>query len=124
MLLEQKTLSKANVGVLFEEWLCRYQADPNGFAGILESDDPKEYGKAAAEFFWKLANDALTRFMCQWKGCDRPATQLACGQDDWQGGGHPTPAMYCEEHAGQVKDEGCPEYTVDCPNCGCRFGVN
>ena len=61
MLLEQKTLSKANVEVLFEEWLRRYQTDPDGFAGILESDDPKEYGKAAAAYFWKLAGAILVQ---------------------------------------------------------------
>jgi len=31
---------------------------------------------------------------------------------------------YCEDHAVEVADQGSPEYTVECPKCDCRFGVN
>jgi hypothetical protein len=68
---------------------------------------------------------------CRYEGCDRPATTLACGRDGYRpdaGGpdvvGHPRPARYCEEHADRVADEHGPEFHVDCPHCGCQFGVN
>lgn len=62
---------------------------------------------------------------CKWDGCEREATVLACGKkgyDDYPG--HPEPAPYCETHGRVVADENSPEYKTECPNCGCRFGVN
>jgi hypothetical protein len=32
--------------------------------------------------------------------------------------------FYCDTHAEVAAEQECPEYTVHCPNCGCRFGVN
>ncbi len=65
---------------------------------------------------------------CAYKDCEKEGTSLACGRDrSWQGSdliSHPLPDFYCDAHAGAVEDEGCPEYTVVCPNCSCRFGVN
>lgn len=56
--------------------------------------------------------------ICAYKGCDQEATQLATGDRKDE-----APAHYCEKHANKVSDTGSPEYIVDCPNCGCRFGV-
>lgn len=60
---------------------------------------------------------------CEYEGCSKKAEYLAKGRDD-RGGGHPKIGSYCELHAHMVEDEGRPEYTVSCPNCGCGFGVN
>ncbi len=60
---------------------------------------------------------------CQYENCNKPATTIACGHCR-ANIGHPIPACYCDDHAAKVGNEGSPEYTVDCPNCGCRFGVN
>lgn len=65
--------------------------------------------------------------VCAYEDCAALGTTLACGRNhdyDFAGPGHPTPALYCDYHASVVADEGHPEYTDTCPNCGCRFGVN
>jgi hypothetical protein len=56
--------------------------------------------------------------------CSEQAVQMACGKGGWINNGHPNPGIYCKVHAELVADEGCPEYTDTCPNCGCMFGVN
>lgn len=67
---------------------------------------------------------------CAYEGCELSATTLAKGRATQAYGvdavehGHPNVAMYCEAHAEVVADERAPEYTVSCPHCGCRFGVN
>ncbi len=55
---------------------------------------------------------------CRFPGCKKDAIFLAAGILNNQ------PKFYCEEHAVAIADEGNPEYIVDCPNCGCKFGVN
>ena len=60
---------------------------------------------------------------CAYEGCNKLATHIACGRD-WDKTGHPNVACYCSHHANIVSDERSPEYIVDCPNCGCAFGVN
>ena len=32
--------------------------------------------------------------------------------------------MVCNEHRSGILHADSPEYLVDCPNCGCEFGVN
>jgi len=54
---------------------------------------------------------------CQYEGCSKEAEEIACGRERGLG-------CFCEDHARIVTDEGNPEYTVGCPNCGCQFGVN
>jgi hypothetical protein len=54
---------------------------------------------------------------CEHTGCDEPAECLAAGRKGVVG-------VYCLNHALEVEDEDRPEYIVDCPNCGCGFGVN
>lgn len=61
---------------------------------------------------------------CAYEECEAEATTLARGRDCFEKKGHPGVAMYCDMHAGQVADEGNPEYLECCPNCGCVFGVN
>jgi hypothetical protein len=63
---------------------------------------------------------------CQYGDCDQDATDIACGRKDWHSGiaGHPEPAVYCNKHARDVAFENSPEYIEDCPNCGCKFGIN
>jgi hypothetical protein len=62
----------------------------------------------------------ITRFSkCEMPGCNRKATEIATGRDRFQ-----EISLYCEKHALVVEDDAHPEYTVECPNCNCRFGVN
>lgn len=62
---------------------------------------------------------------CAYKNCTRIGEFLACGRESASvPSPHLTPDYYCEVHAEVVSDEGFPEYTTHCPNCGCRFGVN
>ena len=71
---------------------------------------------------------------CAFENCKEKATTWACGRDideyDFEKKiyipvhGHPKPAQYCIDHAMIVADEDGPEYTVHCPKCHCRFGVN
>ena len=55
---------------------------------------------------------------CEWPGCLEMATDMVYNKR----------AMavfhYCRHHADYVSNFDNPEYTVDCPNCGCVFGVN
>jgi len=60
---------------------------------------------------------------CSFEGCEAIATEVACGRHDGPRS-HPEPAIYCESHADMVAWEGSPEYTTNCPNCSCFFGVN
>ena len=63
--------------------------------------------------------------LCQYKGCRKKAVEIASGRETYieNDPGHPTPALYCEDHAAIVSDEQFPEYIVECPNCQCKFGV-
>jgi hypothetical protein len=56
---------------------------------------------------------------CEWEHCTEKATVIACGRTK-----HNCIGVYCDTHADLVTDEGHPEYAVECPNCGCHFGVN
>lgn len=31
---------------------------------------------------------------------------------------------YCDTHADEILSQGRPEYIQQCPDCGCKFGVN
>lgn len=55
---------------------------------------------------------------CQYKDCEEVALWLAYSRHEKKVG------AYCDFHYYQVLDEDYPEYGVDCPNCGCGFGVN
>lgn len=59
---------------------------------------------------------------CKYKGCKEKATHIACGRKVKNG--HPKANVYCKVHAELISEEGCPEYTVSCPNCRCMFGDN
>lgn len=63
---------------------------------------------------------------CAIEDCQSEAKFLACGRESYDENrpGHPEPACYCELHAREVAEEQWPEYTDNCPNCGCMFGVN
>jgi hypothetical protein len=61
---------------------------------------------------------------CQWPGCDRPAEFIVSGRSQYAEEPHPETGCFCAIHAAVVEDEGNPEYTNVCPNCGCRHGVN
>jgi hypothetical protein len=57
---------------------------------------------------------------CAEPGCNQKATTIATGR-----GSVAMPLdFYCDTHAEVAAEQECPEYTVHCPNCGCRFGVN
>jgi hypothetical protein len=58
---------------------------------------------------------------CQYGECEFMATQVSCGKKYTA---HPLPNVYCDAHADIVANEGEPEYTNVCPNCGCISGVN
>lgn len=64
--------------------------------------------------------------ICAFEGCEAPAKFIACGRDSYSKEvlSHSVPACYCDAHMRQVADESNPEYSVECPNCGCCFGVN
>lgn len=62
----------------------------------------------------------MTYRVCAYRGCDRHATQLACGRENE----YDQPAYFCDEHASIVADVASPEYIVTCPCCDCKFGVN
>lgn len=55
---------------------------------------------------------------CQYEDCTASATEIAANRE-WKG----DTKVYCSKHAQIVVDDGCPEYKVSCPNCGCSFGV-
>ena len=56
--------------------------------------------------------------ICQYEGCEKLATAIAKGRI------HPIINCYCDSHAVTVAEEDdANEYQVDCPNCGCMFGV-
>jgi hypothetical protein len=63
---------------------------------------------------------------CQYAGCDKPATKMACGRESYNEDSpcHPSPDFYCDEHAFAVADEDFPEYVHTCLNCGCLQGIN
>jgi len=59
---------------------------------------------------------------CEQPGCDRLADVIVYDEN--------VPALRaaCEEHGDEIVERGktgvgSPEYNVDCPNCGCHFGV-
>ncbi len=52
-------------------------------------------------------------------GCGHPATDVAKGRIP----GHDKPAVYCVDDAISMARSHGSEYVVNCPNCGCMFGV-
>lgn len=61
---------------------------------------------------------------CSYERCNEQATHIACGREYFTDTPHHNTDCYCFLHACMVAKENSPEYTVDCPNCGCAFGVN
>lgn len=55
--------------------------------------------------------------------CNYPACEHEADDKVWING---TIKYYCAGHSSDAVDEayGSPEYIVDCPCCGVRFGVN
>jgi len=72
-----------------------------------------------------LTQEALdaTKPKCAYPDCERPATDIATGRRYLGDDGLPL-GYYCRVHAEAAQDQGIPEYTESCPNCGCMFGVN
>ena len=66
--------------------------------------------------------------ICEFKGCMKRAEFLAQGRKNYLSKNdktrHAEVGVFCEEHAVSVQEEGNPEYTTECPNCACLFGVN
>lgn len=65
------------------------------------------------------------RIPCSFPECSEDARVPGAGRliHDEPETGRPKPAMYCNAHASTVAYEGFPEYTTNCPNCGCRYGI-
>lgn len=61
--------------------------------------------------------------LCAYPDCEERATEIATGRRYMGRDGFPL-GYYCRVHAEAVQDQGSPEYTESCPNCGCMFGVN
>lgn len=57
--------------------------------------------------------------ICSFKDCKELGTTIAVGHS-----GHFPLGIYCDKHAQIVANDTLPEYTVNCPCCGCKFGVN
>lgn len=58
---------------------------------------------------------------CKFHNCTNHATFIASGRTRQ---GDCVTGRFCSEHFPQVVAANHPEYVVDCPNCGCKFGVN
>lgn len=56
---------------------------------------------------------------CAYDECEAPATDLAAARESER-----SARGYCRAHAEIVADSSSPEYVVECPHCGCAFGVN
>lgn len=61
--------------------------------------------------------------LCSHSGCKNSATRPAAPHESDNGEKQALP-WYCEKHAKEVSESKNPEYVVDCPACGCSFGVN
>jgi hypothetical protein len=65
---------------------------------------------------------------CQYENCGQPATHIACAQEAaclMAGVKYrDKPRCFCQKHAEAVSVQTHPEYTCECPNCHCIFGVN
>lgn len=61
----------------------------------------------------------ITQPPCEWDRCLEQAQFVVSGRTRYPG-----IRYYCAAHADLVIDDDNPEYTVTCPNCECRFGVN
>lgn len=58
-------------------------------------------------------------YRCEYKnGCDKEGTELVYSR-------HVDQVLHaCLDHARIIVDEGSPEYTMTCQNCGCFLPVN
>lgn len=62
---------------------------------------------------------------CQYPDCEQDATTIAAGRESWRGSEPELPVgVYCDVHAEVAAEQGSPEYTHTCVNCGCRQGIN
>jgi len=55
---------------------------------------------------------------CAYDGCDNQADEIVYNRDKDE------VQIYCDYHADLILDQGCPEYTQCCPNCGCYIPIN
>lgn len=55
---------------------------------------------------------------CEAEGCRRKATVIAANSESGKVG------AFCEPCGDHFAERTNPEYTVNCPNCECHFGVN
>lgn len=63
----------------------------------------------------KVLSDAS---LCEYEDCEQMATQVVYSRNKQ------LVVFCCEQHGDVVVDEGNTLYIDDCPNCGCRTGVN
>lgn len=67
---------------------------------------------------------------CQFKGCAKKATIIAATRQEYYFHDKQEEVenlllgCYCREHAVEIQCSSSPEYTTECPNCGCQMGVN
>lgn len=55
---------------------------------------------------------------CEYEGCTNKADHVVYDREE------EVVKCLCSIHEYEVADSQAPEYIVDCPNCGCKFGVN
>ena len=63
----------------------------------------------------KVLSDAS---LCEYEDCKQMATRVVYSRSKQ------SVVFCCDDHGDSVVDEGHPEHIDDCPNCGCRMGVN
>lgn len=125
------TSSKWKAGVAYPAMHAKNQPDweEHGKVFVFQLDDRSGYEASLLvqgddyEIVPSIVGPLVGR--CEWDGCHETATHIACGRWTYIGnGGHQIPGCYCEAHAQAVAEECNPECTAECPNCGCRFGIN
>jgi hypothetical protein len=109
-------LARAEGEVEYGRMLVRELRDPANPEALVA----QEYARGVEDGVKQSGVEAVIAGQCRYNGCTAAATTTACGRDEYPR--EPTP--YCEPHARIVGDDGAPEYTEACPNCGCRYGVN
>lgn len=53
--MDKIVATKAELAAVFEEWLKRYNADPEGFT--VEYGEPETYGAGCADYFVRLHDE-------------------------------------------------------------------
>lgn len=61
---------------------------------------------------------------CHWPGCGQMAIEIATASRLYWRDTEGAVGLYCADHGRDIASTDNPEYLVNCPNCGCHFGVN